>query len=530
MTDALPFGWDLPYPSRSTPVLARNVVATSQPLAVQAGMRMLDRGGSAADAAVATAIALVAVEPTNNGVGSDAFAIILDGDELVGLNASGRSPAAATPQRLAGHDSMPLFGWDTVTVPGAVSAWKGISDRFGRLPFRDLFEPAIEYARDGCMAAPMVAEQWRLVAPLYCDMPDFGRVFLPNGEPPAVGERFIIEGLARTLERIADSDGEDFYRGELAAQIVAHSQATGGCLSGQDLQQHRADWVKTIGVDYGDWTLHELPPNGQGLAALIAMGLLSRLPLRDFAVDSADSIHLQMEAMKIGAADAKRYVADAEFVTTQPADLLRPAYLDERASQIDLARAADPGPGAPLLGDTVYLTTADQDGMMVSYIQSNFFAFGSGIVVPGTGISLQNRGAGFSLEHGHANCLGPSKRPFHTIIPAFLSRGGKPVMSFGVMGGPMQPQGHVQVAIRIAEYGQNPQAAIDAPRWQTMGGLDVAVEQVFPTAVCEELARRGHRVRTEGPITFGGAQACYRMPDGYLAASEPRKDGHAAGK
>ena len=262
----------------------------------------------------------------------------------------------------------------------------------------------------------------------------------------------------------------------------------------------------------------------------IQQQIVGRLKKEGFAVDSADSIHLQLEAMKIGAAEAKRCVADPDFVTTQPADLLQSTYLDERASQIDLAHAADPGPAAAELGDTVYLTTADQDGMMVSYIQSNFFAFGSGIVVPGTGISLQNRGAGFSLEPGHVNCLGPSKRPFHTIIPAFLSRGGKPVMSFGVMGGPMQPQGHVQVAIRIAEYGQNPQAAIDAPRWQTMGGLEVAVEEVFPTAVREELGRRGHRLRTEGPITFGGAQACYRMPDGYLAASEPRKDGHAAGK
>jgi gamma-glutamyltranspeptidase/glutathione hydrolase len=529
MSEPLPFGWDLPYSSQRTPVLARNVVATSQPLAVQAGMRMFDRGGTAADAAIAAAIALVVVEPTNNGLGSDAFAIVCDRDELVGLNASGRSPAALGIDALAGHEKMPLLGWKTVTVPGAVSAWKAISRRFGKVPFADLFEPAIEYAREGCMASPMVAEQWRLVGGFYADMPEFGRVFMPEGRAPEVGEHFVIDGLAASLESIARTDGDAFYTGELAAKIVEHARQTDGYLSLSDLAAHEPSWVAPVSIDYGSWALHELPPNGQGLAALIALGLLARMPMKDHAVDSADSIHLQIEAMKIGLAEAERHVADPDSVTTPPERFLSAEYLDSTVAEIDPAHASDPGPGLPEMGDTVYLTTADRDGMMVSYIQSNFFAFGSGIVIPGTGISMQNRGSGFTLEPGHPNCLAPSKRPFHTIIPAFLSYEGKPVMSFGVMGGPMQPQGHLQVALRIAEYGQNPQAAIDAPRWQCMGELDVAVEASFPGDVHRELERRGHRLRTEGPITFGGAQACYRLPHGYLAASEPRKDGHAAG-
>ncbi len=525
-----PFSWDLPYASQRTPVLAREVVATSHPLAVQAGMRMFERGGNAVDAAVAAAIALVVVEPTNNGIGSDAFAIVCQGDELIGLNASGRSPAALDPSCLSGRDAMPLLGWETVTVPGAVSAWKSLSDRFGGLSFGELFEPAIGYARDGCMAAPMVAEQWRLVADLYRDMPDFCRTFLPAGRAPEVGQLFVIEGLSRTLERIATTGGEDLYRGELAAAVVSHASGTGGYLSMRDLDDHRADWVDPISIDYKSWTLHELPPNGQGIAALVALGVLARLPLGEYPVDGADSIHLQIEAMKLGVTVAEKCVADPDYVSVDLADLLSDQHLSRLAAGIDKSQAAVSGESAPDRGDTVYLTTADRSGMMVSYIQSNYFAFGSGIVVPGTGISLQNRGSGFTLEPGHANRLEPRKRPFHTIIPGFLSHEGKPVMSFGVMGGPMQPQGHLQVALRIAEYGQNPQAAIDAPRWQAMGGLDVAVEQAFPGSVREQLERRGHRIRVEGPITFGGAQACYRMANGYLAASEPRKDGHAAGR
>jgi len=493
-------------------------------------MRMFEQGGNAADAAVAAAVALVVVEPTNNGIGSDAFAIVCECDRLIGLNASGRSPAALGPAQLTGRHSMPLLGWETVTVPGAVSAWKSLSDRFGKLPFERLFEPAIAYATAGCMAAPMVVEQWRLVADLYGNMPDFCDAFLPEGRVPEIGELFTIDGLAASLESIARSGGEDLYRGELAIKIVAHAAATGGYLVAADLEAHRADWVEPIGIRYKDWELHELPPNGQGLAALIALGILAQLPLGDCAVDSADSIHLQIEAMKIGVADAARSVADPDFVTIETSELLSDTYLAHRASQIDPSKAGDPGATAAEGGDTVYLTTADESGMMVSYIQSNFFAFGSGIVIPGTGISMQSRGSGFTLDPGHPNCLAPSKRPFHTIIPAFLSREGRPVMSFGVMGGPMQPQGHLQVALRIAEYGQNPQAAIDAPRWQAMGGVNVAVEQAVAAPVREELQRRGHQVHVEGPITFGGAQACYRLPHGYLAASEPRKDGHAAGR
>jgi gamma-glutamyltranspeptidase/glutathione hydrolase len=424
---------------------------------------------------------------------------------------------------------MPLLGWPTVTVPGAVSAWRALSERFGRLSFESLLEPAVRHAREGCPASPTVAAEWSMVAPLYEGMADFAATFLPNGRAPRVGERFTIAGLADTLERLAASEGRDLYEGETARRLVAHSERGGGFLRMDDLAAHEARWTEPIAVDYGRWSLWELPPNGQGLAALIALGVLSHLPVGDHAADSAESIHLQIEAVKIGVADAARYVADPDFEPAPLTRLLDSDYLARRAAQVDLQRARSCGAPAPQHGDTVYLCTADRDGMMVSYIQSNYLAFGSGIVVPGTGVSLHNRGAGFSLEQGHPNRLQPGKRPFHTIIPAFLAYEDTPSMAFGVMGGPMQPQGHVQIAVRLATYGQNPQAAIDAPRWQAVGDCEVAVEAGIADEVRHGLERRGHRVRIEGPTMFGGAQAALCTGDGYVCASDPRKDGYAAG-
>ncbi len=526
------FTYNFPYSSQRMPVLAKNTVATSQPLAAQAGLEMLYRGGNAVDAAIATAITLTVVEPTSNGIGSDLFAILWDGHELHGLNASGRSPAALTPERFAGRDTMPLRGWDAVTVPGAVSGWVTLSERFGKLPFEALFEPAIRYARDGFLVSPITAKAWTSAERAFADMPNFGSAFLPEGRAPKAGELFRFEDQAKTFKRIAETKGEAFYRGELAQKMVADSSTNGGLLTEEDLANHQADWVGTLSQHYRGVTLHEIPPNGQGLAALLMVGILEHYPVAEYGVDSADSLHVQIEAMKLAFADANRYISDSDFADVSPKALLDPAYLAERAKLIDMTQAQNPGYGVPQRGGTVYLTTADENGMMVSLIQSNYYGFGSGVVVPGTGISLQNRGAGFTLEKGHPNEVAGGKRPFHTIIPGFLMQDNAPLMSFGVMGGPMQPQGHAQMVVRICDYGQNPQTASDAPRWRVVEGLEVAVEQGFKPEVLDELTSRGHQLTETAPeasFSFGGAQLIYRLGDGYLAASDHRKDGQAVG-
>lgn len=522
--------WSFPYASQRMPVFASNAVATSQPLAAQAGLEMLRLGGNAADAALATAIALTVVEPAMNGIGSDAFCILWDGKELHGLNASGRAPAAWSPAYFAGRESMPKSGWDTVTVPGCVSAWAEVSNRFGTLPFARLFEPAIRYAESGFLVGPITAEAWAGAAKVLGSYEGFAQTFLPMGRAPRVGERFLCAAQARTLERIAETGGEDFYRGALAEKIAADAARLGGQLTEDDLAAHRPDWVGTIEQDYRGYQLHEIPPNGQGLGALLCLGILRHVDVGSLPVDSVDSLHVQIEAMKLALADAYRYVADPAYMDVSVEDLLDESYLENRAECIDMRRAQDPGHGVPDQSGTVYLTAADEQGMMVSFIQSNYMGFGSGIVVPDTGISLQNRGTGFSLEEGHPNRVDGGKRPFHTIIPAFLMQGDRPLMSFGVMGGPMQAQGHVQMVLRLVDYGQNPQAAVDAPRWQVLKGRSVAIEEDFSPAVLDELAGRGHQLeRLPRQPMFGGAQLIYRLVDGYCAASEPRKEGQAVG-
>ncbi len=523
------FTWDFPYPSKRMPVFARNIVATSQPLAAQAGLRMLQMGGSAADAAVATAITLAVVEPNNNGLGSDAFSIIWDGKKLHGLNASGKSPKALSPGLFEGRSSMPSLGWGPTTVPGAVSAWVALHEKFGKLPFCQLFLPAIEYAEKGYILTPVIAKNWNDVLSTYKDSPDWARTYLFNGRPPRVGERVTLPEHARSLQRIMETKGEAFYRGEIAEKAVAHSKATGGYFSMEDFAGHRPLWVDPVSMEYRGYSLHEIPPNGQGIAALIMLGILKHFDMRKYAVDSADSIHLQVEAMKLAFADARRYVADPEYMTVKPSELLDPDYLAGRFRQIDLKRAKDPSWGTPPTGGTVYLTAADSEGMMVSYIQSNFWSFGAGVVVPGTGVAFQNRGLGFTLAQGHPNRVGGGKRPYHTIIPAFVTRNGEPVMSFGVMGGAMQPQGHAQMMVRIFDYGQNPQAAADAPRWQVIKELEIALEPGIGSDVRAELERRGHKIQHIEEPAYGGAQLIYKLEDGYCAASEPRKDGQAVG-
>ena len=525
--------WDFPYPSQRMPVFARNVVATSQPLATQAGMQMFARGGNAVDAALAAAIALTVLEPTANGIGSDAFAIVWDGKKIHGLNGSGRSPHAFSPERFRGRTTIPEIGWDSVTVPGAVDAWVQLSRKFGALPFGDLFEPALRCAAEGFPVAPITAAQWNGAVDLYHDFEDFKRMFLPEGRTPHPGEIFHPQGMAKTLQEIAKTTGESFYRGDIAKKIIAHSQKTGGCLEEKDLAEHHCDWVEPLSQNWQDVSLLELPPNTQGIVALIALGILKQLPsdLAAFlAPDSPEGIHLQVEAMKTAFSLAEEHVADTGWMTISHDALLEPAFLKKFAEKINLDQAGRFPPTPRRDGGTVYLTAADSKGMMISFIQSNYRGFGSGIVIPETGISLQGRAAGFTLEAEHPNQVAGGKRPFHTIIPAFVMHEGKPLMSFGVMGARMQPQGHVQMMVRIFAASQNLQAAADAPRWYLDENSNLFLESGFSGETLSALQSLGHTIFTNGPVKlFGGAQLIYRLDDCWCAASDPRKDGQAAG-
>ena len=525
------FNNHFPYPSQRMPVMARNVVASSQPLAVQAGVNAMRQGGNAVDAALATAITLAVVEPTSNGIGSDAFCIVWDGKQLHGLNASGRSPAALDMTRYAGLTEMPLWGWDAVTVPGCVSAWVAMSDRFGKLPFEALFESAIHYAREGYLVSPITAKAWSLIPDEYYGFEAFSS-FLPDGKPPRAGDRFRFPDQADTLESIASSRGASFYQGDLALKIEQTAKREGASMTAQDMADHQCDWVDLISTHYHDVELHEIPPNGQGLAALLMLGIIKHHNVGQHPVDSVDSLHLQIEAMKLAFADAHRYIADPNHMDASVEQLLDEDYLKQRSTLIDMKTANHPTFGELPKGGTVYLSAADDSGMMVSMIQSNYHGFGSGIVIPGTGISLQNRGAGFSVQDGHPNQIGPAKRPFHTIIPAFLTQNGRPLMSFGVMGGPMQPQGHAQMVIRTQDYGQNPQVASDAPRWQVMHNNEVALDSGFGADVRHGLQQRGHvihQTELDPAFSMGGAQLILKTDGGYVAGSDHRKDGMAAG-
>ena len=515
----------LPYPSQRPPVCADNIVSTSQPLAVQAGLDALRRGGNAVDAALSAAITLTIVEPSGNGIGSDAFALVWNGHELVGINGSGRAPAAWTREYFSGREAMPQFGWDSVTVPGAVSVWAALSERYGTLSFNTLFERAIHYAEDGFPVGPRTAGHWQHELARYAEYPDFAAHFFPA---PAMGERVRRPEAAATLREIASTRGESFYRGALAERIEQAAIAGGGALRASDLAAHAADWVEPIEQRYRDVVVHELPPNVQGLAALIALGILDHF--EPPPLDSAEGTHLQIEAMKIAIKTAADHIADPDFMQVTPTELLDPTSLARAAASVGKNASELPPVSLPASHDTVYLSTADADGMMVSFIQSNFFRFGSGIVIPGTGIAMQNRGWGFSLEPGHPNEVGPRKRPFHTIIPGFVTRDGQPLASFGVMGGPMQAQGHLQMLTRLIDYGQNPQAASDAPRWQVLSDFSVVLEPGFSHDVAEELAARGHTVHYEtSDRPFGGAQLVLKTPDGYVAGSDHRKEGQASG-
>jgi len=520
------------YASHRVPMMGRNAIATSQPLAAQAGMRMLQQGGNAIDAAIASAMALTVLEPTGNGIGSDAFALVWDGQKLHGLNASGRAPAAWSPQRFAGLSAMPEIGWEAVTVPGAVSAWVALAERFATLPLTTLAQPAIDYARDGFPVSPLIATLWQRGYNKLHQQPGFADCFAPTGRPPRAGEIYRNPAQAATLQKIADTRGEAFYRGELAQQMVAFAEQHGAALSLADLHNHRVDWVEPLSCPFAGGSVQELPPNGQGIATLIALGILEQWDIGRYQPDSAPWLHLCIEAMKLALVDLDRYVSDYDHLEFPAELLLSERYLQQRAQLIDPDQAGDFTFGSPQQSGTVYLATGDANGMMVSFIQSNYMGFGSGIVVPDTGISLQNRGCGFSLDPQHPNVVAGGKRPLHTIIPAFARDArGQPLMSFGVMGGPMQAQGHVQMALRIMQHKQNPQAAIDAPRWRVVQGREVVVETGIDRNVLAKLREMGHAITLEDPLlgyNFGGAQAIVRDEQGfYIAATESRKDGQA---
>ena len=537
------FDFSTPYSSARLPLFARNIVSTSHPLAAQAGLRMMLKGGNAVDAAIAAAAAMTITEPVSNGLGSDAFCILWDGNKLHGLNASGPAPQAWTPEYFHnkyGQDAVnpPKRGWDSVTVPGAVGAWAAMSERFGKLPFADLMEPAIEIAERGYLMPVVVQQKWDAATPLLQSLPGFAESFLPWGRAPNVGELFQFKVAAKGLRAIAETKGRAFYEGEIAQALVRFSKQHGGAMSLQDLAAYRPEWVEPIAQNYRGYTLHEIPPNGQGIAALIALGILENFDIASMKVDGIDSQHLQIEAMKLAFADVYRYVADPRYMEVTPAQMLDPAYLKSRANLIDMKKAQDFKAGNPVKGGTIYLTAADENGMMVSFIQSNYMGFGSGVVEPTYGVSLQNRGFGFSTDlkgANAANLVAPGKKPFQTIIPAFLTQNGQPVMSYGVMGGNMQPQGHMQTLVRMLDYGQNPQTACDAPRWRYNAGMSINAESNMDRNTVQGLNDLGHELEVinDSYQDFGAGQFIWRMGDpkvqGYIAASDPRRDGQAVG-
>ncbi len=533
------FNYANPYTSTRLPLFARNVVSTSHPLGAQAGLRMLQKGGNAVDAAIAAAAAMTILEPVSNGLGSDAFCILWDGQQMHGLNASGRAPQSWTPDyfhRKYGTSSStpPKRGMDSVTVPGAVASWVALSDRFGKLPFADLLEPAIDIAERGYLLPVVVQQKWAAATPELQALPGFAQSFLPWGRAPTVGELFQFKAAAAGLRAIAQSKGQAFYGGEIAQAVQQFAAQHGGSITAKDFANFTPEWVQPISKDYRGYTLHEIAPNGQGIAALIALGILDQFDVASLPVDSVDSQHLQIEAMKLAFADVYQYVAEPAAMEVTPAQMLDSAYLKLRAKQINMHKAQDFGAGNPVKGGTVYLTAADENGMMVSFIQSNYMGFGSGCVEPRFGISLQNRGHGFGLAPG-INQVAPGKRPFHTIVPAFLSKGGQPVMSFGVMGANMQPQGHVQSLVRMLDYSQSPQAACDAPRWRYNAGLEINMEATMNANTVQGLAERGHRMKVinDAYQDFGAGQVIWRAGDpkvqGYVAASDSRRDGQAVG-
>ncbi|WP_144875003.1 gamma-glutamyltransferase [Hyella patelloides] len=520
-----------PYNSSRCVVLGRKcAVATSQSLATLAGMEMFWAGGNAVDAAIATAIALTVVEPTSNGIGGDAFALVWDDGKLHGLNASGRSPQALTSDRFKDLERIPLLGWLSVTVPGAVSGWRSLWEKWGKLPFEQLFSPAIRYASEGYPVSPITAQAWQQAAATFLPLTapkyqSFKQVFFPQNRAPKVGEIWGSKFHAATLKEIAATGGESFYQGKLAQAIAKYAEDTGGLVTTEDLANHQADWVEPISTQYGNLKVWEIPPNTQGIAALMGLNILEGFDLQQYPRDSGASFHRQIEAIKLAFADLHQYVADPRSMSVSSEQLLAKNYAAQRRELIGERAISLATPGLPT-GGTVYLAAADEN-LMVSLIQSNYQGFGSGLLVPETGIALHNRGLGFTLEPGHPNEVAPHKRPFHTIIPGFLTEGDRALGPFGVMGAPMQPQGHLQVVVNMVNYGMNPQSALDAPRWRYLEKDLVLLETHVPQDIVLDLVDRGHNIRLAHPRMFGKGQIILRQDNVLIAASEPRADGLA---
>lgn len=530
------------YPSRRNVVYARKAMAcTSIPQGAQIGLDVMKAGGNAVDAAVAMAAAMPLLEPTSNGLGSDCFALVWVEAEkkLYGLNASGVAPAAlsAALVRELGHQTMPQAGWIPTMVPGAPAGWAELNRRFGTKPLPQLFAPAISAAREGVPVQVNLEPMWeedarRIAAAMERDPSPHAywweRFMKPDGTPYRAGDVFRWEEYAQTLEELAATGCESYYRGPLMKQIVAFSRATGGYFCEDDFRNYKPEWVEPISTDYKGYTVCEIPPNGHGITVLMALNLLKGLKLSD-QKDCADTYHKILESIKLAFADTRTYVADPRYMRTRVEDLLSEEYAARRRALIS-EQALTPEAGDPSCGGTIYLCTADPQGNMVSFIQSNYTTFGAGVAIPGTGISLQNRGANFSLDEGSDNCLAGGKRSYHTIIPGFLMRDGEAVGPFGVMGAFMQPQGHVLVVVNTVDYHMNPQEALDAPRIQWTGGKHIQLEREVPAHIVQDLARRGHEVEiVNSNLHMGRGQIIWKTENGlYIGGTEPRCDGTVA--
>ncbi len=520
---------------RSTVYAPRAAAATSQPLATGAALEIMQRGGNAIDGAVAAAAVLNVTEPHMTGMGGDAFSIVwwAESGELFGIDASGRSGSGMTVEalRAGGHDRVPGSGAEVVTVPGAISGWDALVARFGKLTLAEVLEPAIRIASEGFPVTPVIARQWAGAAERLARDDGARATYLIDGErAPRAGEWFANPDLARSFQRIADEGPGALYGGALGRELVDGLADLGGFLTLEDLAAHEPRWVDPLSTDFRGYTVWELPPAGQGIAALEMLELLEPMDLEGMGHNSADYLHHLIEVKKLAFADLHRYVSDAETMEIDPESLLAPSYVDARRALIDPRVAADRvNPGRAITdSETIYLAVADADGNMVSFINSVYSSFGSGIVIPGLGFALQNRGAGFVIDDGHPNQVAPRKRPFHTIIPGFVTRHDEPLMAFGLMGGSMQPQGHTQLLLNMLVFGMDPQEAVDAARFRHLSGKRVAIERIGGEAAAD-LESRGHELVDWTRTDFGGAQVIMRLPRGWAAASEPRKDGHAAG-
>ncbi|MBB6521175.1 gamma-glutamyltransferase [Pseudoteredinibacter isoporae] len=532
------------FASRSEVIAQHGMAATSQPLASQVALDILKKGGNAVDAAIAANAVLGLVEPTGNGIGGDLFAIIWDAksQQLYGLNASGRSPQSLSLEHLKSQgDKIPAYGPLPVSVPGTVDGWFEMHNKFGKLPMAELLQPAIDYSRGGFPVSELIAYYLERSVAARAKYPGFKDVFMPNGRMPKKGEIFRNPALANTLEAIAKGGRDAFYKGDIAKEIDRYMKANGGFLSYQDMVDHRSDWVKPVSSNYRGYDVWELPPNGQGIAALHILNLMEGFDVKAMGFGSVDYVHAFVEAKKIAFADRARFYADPDFSDIPVERIISKAYADKQRPEIDMKKAAKRDHAGPVEGDTIYMTTADKDGNMVSLIQSNFRGMGSGMTPAKLGFVLQNRGELFNFTEGHPNVYAPGKRPFHTIIPAFVTKDGKPWLSFGVMGGATQPQMHAQIVINMVDFGMNLQEAGDAPRILHTGSsqptgeimLDggyVSLESGFPMTLRRELAKRGHVIR-DSLGAYGGYQAILRdLESGiYYGASETRKDGQAAG-